>query len=511
LAAHQARVDAARRARNAEEAARRLEGLQKARALWYAAGAAPADHPYLVRKGVKPYGLRIDCRGRLLVPIPADGPSQICGLQSIDRDGDKRYLPGSVIVGHYFIIGDKTVDGPLFVCEGYATGATVHEATRSTVAIAFDCGNLLAVARALRERYPDRGIVLCADNDIEKPDNPGLTKAREAAAAVGGEVATPDFGENRPEDATDFNDMHRLQGLEAVAECIRRQVESGGDHATSDAEDLDVTVRRLAELSPIEYDRVRQVEADALGVRVATLDLEVEKLRRTLNAGGAQQGSEGSGEAVLFPELEPWTEPVDGAELLKDVAVTCRRYVVLPKHADTAIALWVVFTHAIGSGGYRADSGAHVAPEKRCGKSTVLALLGRLVPRSLPAVNISGPCLFRAVEAWSPTLLIDEADSFLRNSEELRGILNSGHTRDLAFVIRNVAVGDDYEPRRFKTWGAKAIALIGKLPDTLADRSIEISLKRKLPGEPTERLRHARSSNVLQPGVPLRSLDGGPR
>ena len=69
-------------------------------------------------------------------------------------------------------------------------------------------------------------------------------------------------------------------------------------------------------------------------------------------------------------------------------------------------------------------------------------------------------------------MLIDEADSFLRNSDELRGVLNSGHTRDSAFVIRTV--GEDHEPRRFSTWGAKAIALIGKLPDTLADRSIEV-------------------------------------
>ena len=81
--------------------------------------------------------------------------------------------------------------------------------------------------------------------------------------------------------------------------------------------------------------------------------------------------------------------------------------------------------------------------------------------------------------------------AFIRNNEELRGILNSGHTRDLAFVIRNVAVGDDHEPRRFSTWGAKAIALIGKLPDTLADRSIEVRLKRKLPGESVEKVRHA--------------------
>jgi putative DNA primase/helicase len=84
---------------------------------------------------------------------------------------------------------------------------------------------------------------------------------------------------------------------------------------------------------------------------------------------------------------------------------------------------------------------------------------------------------------------VDEADTFIRDSDDLRGILNSGHTRELAFVIRTV--GDDHEPRKFSTWGAKAIALIGGLKDTLADRSIEVALKRKLPGEHVERLRHA--------------------
>ena len=108
---------------------------------------------------------------------------------------------------------------------------------------------------------------------------------------------------------------------------------------------------------------------------------------------------------------------------------------------------------------------------------------------ALASSNITAAALFRAVEKWKPTLIVDEADSFLRESDELRGVLNSGHTRDTAFVIRTV--GDDHEPRRFSTWGAKAIALIGTLPDTLHDRSIVIALRRKLPSERAEKVRHA--------------------
>jgi putative DNA primase/helicase len=189
---------------------------------------------------------------------------------------------------------------------------------------------------------------------------------------------------------------------------------------------------------------------------------------------------------VAFPEREPWPEPVVGDELLNELVRTFQRFIVLPEHADTALALWVLFT-------YLADVVdvapilAATSPEKRCGKTTLLALLNRLVHHPLSASNISAASLFRTVEKWSPALLIDEADSFLRDNGELRGVLNSGHTRDTAFVIRTV--GDEHEPRRFSTWGPKAIAIIGSLPDTLADRSIVVELQRKSASERVEKLR----------------------
>ncbi len=105
------------------------------------------------------------------------------------------------------------------------------------------------------------------------------------------------------------------------------------------------------------------------------------------------------------------------------------------------------------------------------------------------ASNISPAATFRVIEAKSPTLLIDEADAFFRENEELRGVINSGHTRATAYVIRTV--GDDHEVKQFSTWGAKAIALIGKLPDTVMDRAIVLPLRRKGPSEKVERLRHA--------------------
>ncbi|KAG0322623.1 hypothetical protein BGZ97_005283 [Linnemannia gamsii] len=129
------------------------------------------------------------------------------------------------------------------------------------------------------------------------------------------------------------------------------------------------------------------------------------------------------------------------------------------------------------------------APEKRCGKSQLLFLIGKLAKQALTASNITPAALFRAVELWRPTLLIDEADAFMKENEELRGLLNCGHTRESAYVVRTV--GEDHMPKLFFVWGAKAIAGIGHLADTLMDRSISLELRRKLPSEQIDKLRYA--------------------
>ncbi len=241
----------------------------------------------------------------------------------------------------------------------------------------------------------------------------------------------------------------------------------------------------LARLPAVEYDRRREDEAKALGIRVSTLDDEVRKKRIELAIENPDETGGG-----IFPSRDPWGEKVNGAELLEELAATFRRFVVLPKHADTALALWVVITYLAGDIGV-APMLAIRSPEKRCGKTSLIGLLSRLAHKAMPASNISPSAIFRSIEKWSPTLMIDEADSFLGENEELRGILNSGHTKDTAFVIRAVPVGDGFEPQRFVTFGLKAIALIGALPDTLADRSVAIELRRKMPAERVQKLRHA--------------------
>jgi putative DNA primase/helicase len=196
------------------------------------------------------------------------------------------------------------------------------------------------------------------------------------------------------------------------------------------------------------------------------------------------------GDALELEDPEPWPAAVNGARLLEEMRERFREYVVLPKHADVALPLWVLLAYTFNAF-YVAPKLAITSPLKRCGKTQLLIVISALTPRALPVSNITASALFRTIQHFRPTLLIDEADTFLKNDDDdLRGIINSGHTRKTAIVIRNV--GDDHQPRTFSTWCPQVIALIGKLSDTIADRSIEIRQQRRAPTETVARLRQDR-------------------
>ena len=218
------------RAHNEAEQARRWQAAAKlAISIWNHASPVGDNHPYLQRKEVPAIGLRQTEDGRLIVPL-LNQSGKIQSLQFIPPDKpaegtDKFFLRGGKTSGGFFSIPAKngTKDGPLLIAEGYATGASLHLATGHAVLIAFNAGNLEAVARLARARYPDREILLCADTDCEtvKPDgspwNPGREAASSAAQAVGGKLALCPAHDGR---ATDFNDLHRLRSLEAVRAVI---------------------------------------------------------------------------------------------------------------------------------------------------------------------------------------------------------------------------------------------------------------------------------------------------
>ncbi|MBW7923097.1 MAG: toprim domain-containing protein, partial [Rubellimicrobium sp.] len=177
--------------------ARAEEAAGRAARIWEHTQPAPADHPYLTVKQVAALGLRVDARGHLIVPLQ-DIEGRLHSVETIAPDGAKRFLAGGAKRGHFCILGAGPApvtdpDGPILICEGWATGASLHLATGHTVIAAMDAGNLLPVAEALRGRFPEADLVLVADNDV-KPDrdrNPGVSAARKAALAVDGRLALP--------------------------------------------------------------------------------------------------------------------------------------------------------------------------------------------------------------------------------------------------------------------------------------------------------------------------------
>lgn len=234
--------------------------------------------------------------------------------------------------------------------------------------------------------------------------------------------------------------------------------------------------KRLAALPAAEYDQQRKHEARRIGIRVATLDAEVKRLCTTVPRVAA---------SLNLSDPEPWPDPVSGDALVREISETFKRHLVLVEHAELAMTLWVLHAHGIDAADITPRL-VFASPEKRCGKTTAQTIIASLVPRPLAAANITTAATFRVIEAAHPTLVVDEADSFIRDNDQLRGILNSGHNRANAYVVR--CVGDDAEPRRFCTWAAVSIALIGRLPSTLEDRSIIIRMRRRSQTELVSRL-----------------------
>jgi len=250
--------------------------------------------------------------------------------------------------------------------------------------------------------------------------------------------------------------------------------------AALESETLEEAIYRLSNLPALEYEKIREAEAKRLEVRVGALDKEVSIARKSKQEEG--------GKAAMFQTVEPWPEEIKADQLLHEIHKTMRCFIVCSNETAVTATLWIAFTWFIEQVQV-APLAVITAPEKRCGKSQLLNLFSVLCYRPLVASNIAPAAVYRIIEAHAPTLLIDEADSFMRDNEELRGVINSGHTRQSAYVIR--CVGDDHEPRQFSTWGAKALSGIGHLPETIMDRAVILELRRKLPSESVQRLRHA--------------------
>ena len=239
---------------------------------------------------------------------------------------------------------------------------------------------------------------------------------------------------------------------------------------------LEKDVRAIAGLDLLQRELERNRIAKEYDVRVSVIDQYIKEFTKREETGGTPE---------IVTKVEPFEEAVDGATLLNAISEELTKHVILPEGAAIAIAAWALLTYCSDSFRVLPILGL-TSPVKRCGKTTLLEVLQGLVNKGLTASNISPAAVFRTIDKYHPTLLIDEADTFLKDNEELRGVLNSGHTRTGAFVVR--IVGEDHEPVKFSTWGPKAISMIGSLPETLQDRSVVIELRRKMPGESAAKL-----------------------
>ncbi|PYE23137.1 phage/plasmid primase-like uncharacterized protein [Paraburkholderia silvatlantica] len=494
-----------RRAERDRRAAKEAEEREKsashaatlALAVWSAAGPAGADHPYLTRKGVQPVDTlrEIDVGklaaligyqpkrgddllvGRILIaPVKVGG--KLSTLEMIDGDGRKSALAGGVKAGGYWA-AHKLPDAPnvVLIAEGVVTALSASQCTGYPAIASLSVGQMEAAALAMRERHSDGALVLLAD--LDKASGEPHDTTVKAAQALGVRLVVPAFDDDRHPDQTDFNDMHIARGAEAVKTAIDAVLSNGTvgqDQPASDAPASDFgtggpaetdeeAIERLAALKPMQFDRVSKAEAKRLGVKLSTLEKMVKEAR----------GEAESDDTPLFDEVESWHEPVDGAALLSEISRAIQRFIVCDAETVTATALWCVAAWLIDSVNVCPILLIN-APEKACGKTQLLTVTGRLVPKPAQAAGISPSVLFRMIEKYQPTLLVDEIETVLtKEAEDLRGLLNAGHTRDSAFVWRSVAVGDDFEPKRFNVYGFKALAGI---PSDLAERGRQYDAQR---------------------------------
>ena len=215
----------------AEDIEASQEAIQR---VWGDSSTEISCHIYLEAKNVGAHGIRVTVQrhevnrqiipsGSLLIPL-RDVDGVLHSIQFIGTDGLKRNIKGGVKKGQFHILGNFEQSEHIYIAEGYATAASIHEATGEAVVAAIDCGNLVPVAKIIRDRFPNANIVLAADNDSNTPNNPGVSKATEAAREIGAKLAVPSFPPWADE-LTDFNDL----AIEYGTDTVIQQLDDAGE------------------------------------------------------------------------------------------------------------------------------------------------------------------------------------------------------------------------------------------------------------------------------------------
>ncbi len=244
LEANRRRVEAAHALREEERAKLAESARLKAGKIWGRAGFVDAKHDYIVKKGIKPVNAR-QIRESIVIPL-TDVDGVLHSLQFISKTGDKLFLTGGRKQGCFALLPGKTplVFDKVYLVEGWATGCSIRQAADKNVIVCFDAGNLLPVCDEIRGKYPDAEIVICSDDDYLTEGNPGKAKAIHAAQMCGARVVLPDFGGGRPDGATDFNDLHKYRGIDAVGQSLTNYADLDADGDDCLASDGDESVKR---------------------------------------------------------------------------------------------------------------------------------------------------------------------------------------------------------------------------------------------------------------------------
>lgn len=257
--------------------------------------------------------------------------------------------------------------------------------------------------------------------------------------------------------------------------------ENPNDPAVRSNDEAHAIILELASLGKLDYALKRKTQAKRMLMSVSTLDDIVKDYKDSADQSGNRP----------YSVVEPHPEPVDLATVLNEIQHVINKHILLEPFQAIAVTLWVAFTWIISV----VDVAPLLligAPERACGKTQLLELLDYLACRSLTASSMRTATLFRIVEEWYPTLLIDEIDTFIKSDKEIAGLLNAGHTRATAFAYR--ATGKNHAPTRFNVFGAKALAGISPekhLPEATISRSIFVEMRRKKPDESVVAMRDA--------------------
>ena len=244
----------------------------------------------------------------------------------------------------------------------------------------------------------------------------------------------------------------------------------------------------LDDMGKAEYGRRRAEISERTGIALKYLDMEYAERRKTATAEAR------SAEQPHW-QVDLWPEEVDGEALILELTRRLRRHVVMDKESALVVALWIVFA-------WVHDAAVHSplllvrSPEAECGKSTLLGLLSFMVPRGMVYVGGTAAVIYRMIEKWHPTLIVDEADNVFKDNPDICSVINSGWTRGAGVPRCN---HETNEPEFFLTFGPKAIGAIGRrLPPQTLSRSIVIEMTRKLPGDRCDEFDHTDDAHLAE-------------